>query len=57
MGFRHPHVPALVRHLLAALPLSRRHGCIGQRTRHHWQRGEQYRQSENSDFVHALQQR
>jgi hypothetical protein len=52
MGFRHPHVPALSRHLLTALLLGGRHRCIGRHTCHHWQRGEQYRQSENSDFVH-----
>jgi hypothetical protein len=49
MGFHHPPVPAPSRHLLAALPLGWRHGRIGHGTRHHWQRGEQYRQSENPE--------
>jgi hypothetical protein len=55
MRFGHPHVPAPLRHLLAALPLRRRHRCIGHHTRHHRQRGEQYRQSENSNFLREVQ--
>jgi hypothetical protein len=52
MGFRHPHIPALSRHLLTALSLGGRHRCIAHYTCHHWQGAEQYRQSENSDFLH-----
>jgi len=55
MRFRHPHVPTLSRHLLTTLPLGRRHRCIGRHTCHHRQPGEQYRQSENSDFLHEVQ--
>jgi hypothetical protein len=55
MGFRHPHVPALSSHFLATFPLGCRHRCIGQRTRHHRQCGEQYCQRENPDFSHGSQ--
>jgi hypothetical protein len=55
MGLRHPHVPAPSLHLLTALPLGGRHRCIGNCTCHHWQRGEQSRQSENSYFLHKCQ--
>lgn len=56
MRFRHPHVPALSRHLLTALPLGCRHRSIGHRTCHHRQCGEQYCQSENTDSTHECQQ-
>ena len=55
MGFRHPHVSALFGHLLTALPLGRCHRCIGQNAYHHWQRGEQYRHSDNNDFLNYFQ--
>jgi hypothetical protein len=55
MGLRHTHVPALARHLLTAFPLGCRHRRIGHHTCHDWQRDEQYRQSENSDFLHSFQ--
>jgi len=55
MGFGHTRLPTLLRHLLAAGPLGCRHRSIGHRTCHHRQRGEQYCQSENTDFAHAFQ--
>ncbi len=55
MGFRHPHVPALSRHLFTALPLGCRHRGIGHRTCHHRQCGEQYCQSENTYSTHDCQ--
>jgi hypothetical protein len=56
MGFRHPHIPAPSRHLLAALPLSWGHRCIGHRACHHRQCGEQYRQNENAESTRECQQ-
>jgi hypothetical protein len=55
MGLRHSHVPALLCHLLAAVPLSWGHSCIRRSTGHDWQRREQYRQTENTDFAHTFQ--
>jgi hypothetical protein len=55
MGFRHPHVPALFRHLLATLALGRRHCCTGQRTRRDRQRSQHQRQSGNTEFDQQFQ--
>jgi hypothetical protein len=49
MGFRHPHVPALSRHLLTALMLGGCHRPIWRYTRHHRQRTEHERQTVNTD--------
>ena len=51
MRFRHSHVPALSRHLLAALPLGGCHRPIWHYTRHHRQRTEHERQRVNTDFA------
>jgi hypothetical protein len=56
MGFRHPHVPALSRHLLTAVPLGWSHRHSWQGTGHDRQCDEQYRQSENTDSTHEYQQ-
>jgi hypothetical protein len=56
MGFRHPHVPALSRHLFTAVPLRWCHGCIRQGAGHDRQCDEQCRQSENTDSTHKCQQ-
>jgi hypothetical protein len=55
MGLRHTRVPTLLRHLLTAVPLGWCHRSARHRTCHHGQRGEQYRQSENSDFTRECQ--
>ena len=55
MGFRHPHVPALFRHLLATLPLGGRHFGARQHTSHDWQRSQYQRQSENANFDKQFQ--
>ena len=56
MGFRHPHVLALSRHLLTAVLLGCRHRYIGHSTCHHRQSGKQYCQSENAHSVHRCQE-
>jgi hypothetical protein len=50
MGFRHPHVSALFRHLLATLALGRCHCCTRQHASRNRQRSQHQRQSENTDF-------
>ena len=56
MGFRHPHVLALSRHLLTAVLLGCSHRYIGHSTCHHRQCGKQYCQSENAHSAHKCQQ-
>jgi len=55
MGFRHPHVPALFRHLLATLALGRCHCCTRQYARRHRQRSQHQRQSGNTDLDQQFQ--
>jgi hypothetical protein len=55
MGFRHPHVPALFRHLLATLALGRRHSRTGQCARRDRLRDQHQRQSGNTEFDQHLQ--
>jgi hypothetical protein len=55
MGFRHPHVPALFRHLLATLALGRRHSCTRQYARRNRQCSQHERQSGNTDFDQQFQ--
>jgi hypothetical protein len=50
MGLRHPHVPALLGHLLATLALGRCHCCTRQYARGDRQRSEHHRQGGNTDF-------
>jgi hypothetical protein len=50
MGFRHPHVPALLRHLLATLAFGRCHCCTRQHASRNRQRSQQQRQNVNTDF-------
>jgi hypothetical protein len=50
MGFRHPHVPAVFRHLLATLTLGRRHSRTGQCARRDRLRDQHQRQSGNTEF-------
>jgi hypothetical protein len=50
MGFRHPHVPALLGHLLATLALGRCHCCTRQHASRERQRSQHQRQSENTYF-------
>jgi len=50
MGFRHPHIPALFRHLLATLALGRRHCRTRQYARRDRQCRQHQRQSGNTDF-------
>jgi hypothetical protein len=50
MGFRHPHVSALFRHLLATLALGRCHCCTRQHASRDRQRSQHQRQSRNTDF-------
>jgi hypothetical protein len=55
MGFRHPHVPALFRHLLATLALGSGHSCTRQYARRDRQRSQHQRQSGNTDFDQQFQ--
>jgi hypothetical protein len=55
MGLRHPHVPALLGHLLATLTLGRCHCCTRQYTRRDRQRSQHQRQSENTEFDQQFQ--
>jgi hypothetical protein len=55
MGFRHPHVPALFRHLLATLALGRRHSRTGQCARRDRLRDQHQRQSGNTELDQYLQ--
>jgi len=55
MGLRHPHLPALFRHLLAKLALGRRHRCTRQYARRDRQRSQHQRQSGNTDFDQQFQ--
>jgi hypothetical protein len=55
MGFRHPHVPALLGHLLATLALGRCHSCTWQYARRDRQRSHDQRQSGNADFDQQFQ--
>jgi hypothetical protein len=50
MGFCHPHVPALLGHLLATGALGRRHSGTWQHTSRDRQRSQHERQSGNTDF-------
>jgi len=55
MGFRHPHVPALFRHLLATHALGRRHSRTGQCAGRDRLRDQRQRQSGNTEFDQQLQ--
>jgi hypothetical protein len=55
MGFRHPHVPALFRHLLATLALGRCHSRTGQCARRDRLHDQHQRQSGNTEFDQQLQ--
>jgi hypothetical protein len=55
MGFRHPHVAALLRHLLATLAFGRCHCCTRQYARRHRQRSQHERQSWNAEFDQQVQ--
>jgi hypothetical protein len=55
VGFRHPHVPALFRHLLATLALGQCHSCTRQYARRDRQRSQHQRQSGNTDFDQQFQ--
>ncbi len=55
MGFRHPHVPALLGHLLATLALGRCHSGTRQHTSRDRQRRQNERQSGNTDFDQQFQ--
>ena len=50
MGFRHPHVPALLGHLLATLAFGRCHRRSRQHASRDRQRSQRQRQSGNTDF-------
>jgi hypothetical protein len=55
MGFRHPHVPALLGHLLATLPLGRCHSRTRQYARRDRQRSQHQRHRGNTDFDQQFQ--
>jgi len=55
MGFRHPHVPALLGHLLATLALGRCHRSTRQYARRDRQRSQYQRESENTEFDQRFQ--
>ena len=55
MGFRHPHVPALFRHLFATLALGRCHCLTWQHASRDRQRSQHQRQSGNTEFDRQFQ--
>jgi hypothetical protein len=55
MGLRHPHIPALLGHLLATLALGRCHCCTRQYARRNRQGSQHQRQSGNTEFDRQFQ--